>query len=292
MPDGQLVVSAVGGAAGRRRRHAADARARKIRYAPTVGLAVPYESRPLGTRNDGRGRRQAVSARQAGGECQPRSRSSIARCPTAVALAGFSAGADGRSIAACSMSWWCSTISSRPSAGVYDWSPAQLDRGKPGSSLGRVVVAAVGRARRRHAAGLSLVGREWAESQEGRRGRQRFVPAGLRADVDRRAVGADQPLAHRRANQLRSDARVRAKNCRTRRPPTPGSAACCWRKITNVDPEFEPRVKRSPSAKIRRRPSIRFSGPATCWSTWARRRESRTRGAGRRPAAARSRRQR
>ena len=104
----------------------------KIRYAPTVGLSLPYSDKPLATRNVGvvLGRlfpqdkpEVSLSAFDKVKQSLPNALplADIPPAPTAIYRRAFDNLAIFDEI--------------EPTAGQYDWSPAQLDRGKPGSAL-------------------------------------------------------------------------------------------------------------------------------------------------------------
>ena len=100
---------------------------------------------------------------------------------------------------------------------------------------------------------------------------QRAILVAVRVDVQRHADDADQPLAHRRRDELRPGARV----CPGAAPRQPGRGLAAGRAGGDQHAdraEHEPRVKKSTvhGGPTRSRATIRSSGPATCWSTRAR----------------------
>ncbi len=104
----------------------------KIRYAPTVGLSVPYSSKPLATRNVG----------VVVGKLLPQDQPEVGQAafekfakavPGAIALAEHPPAATALYRRLFDELVVLDDI--EPTAGAYDWSPAQLDRGKPGGML-------------------------------------------------------------------------------------------------------------------------------------------------------------
>ena len=104
----------------------------KVRYSPTVGLAVPYSSKPLATRNLG-----AVL-----GKLYPQDKPEVSQLaferfkesvPDAAALAEVLPSPT--SIYRRAFDNLAVFDDIEPTLGIYDWSPAQIDRGKPGGML-------------------------------------------------------------------------------------------------------------------------------------------------------------
>jgi tetratricopeptide (TPR) repeat protein len=105
----------------------------RIRYAPTVGLAQPYSARPLATRNVG-----VVL-----GKLYPQDKSEVSlgafehfkqSVPDALPLAEIPPAPSALYRRAFDQLAVFDDID--PANGTYDWSPTQLDRGKPGGAIG------------------------------------------------------------------------------------------------------------------------------------------------------------
>ena len=128
----------------------------RVRYAPTVGLAVPYTARTS------RGRTWAWCW----ASCYPQDDDSRAdRGVRAIGSGrrrrrGAAAYAAGASVVYRTLLDGLIVLDDiEPADGPYDWSPAQIDRGKPGELAGQLVYAALGRARAGHPARLPHAGR-------------------------------------------------------------------------------------------------------------------------------------
>jgi tetratricopeptide (TPR) repeat protein len=105
----------------------------RIRYAPTVGLAQPYSSRPLAARNVGvvLGKLYPQDKPEVSLSAFEQFKQSV---PAALPLAEIPPAPTGLYRRAFDQLAVFDDIDS--ANGVYDWSPTQLDRGKPGGSLG------------------------------------------------------------------------------------------------------------------------------------------------------------